>query len=344
MTRAQLQPFIDARYISVQKHPTDDLYIFNYTQQTQFEQHWTEETMACRGLILDGQDRLVSRPFKKFKNLEEYGPDWTPPAEPFEVTMKLDGSLGITYLRPNGEIHIATRGSFTSEQALHATHLFEERYSALPWEADRYTYLFEIIYPTNRIVVDYGDLDDLILLAIIDTQTGHDVPLPAWFPNHVTTYDGITDLSRLKGMAKDNEEGFVVRFASGLRLKVKFDEYVRLHRLVTGVNARRIWEILAHGGTIDELIQRVPEEFETWVRQTAEDIWIRFREIVDEAEKDYFFQCKEGSEDRKSFALAATKTKYPSIMFAMYDRKPYSHIIWKLIKPAAERPFKQADE
>ena len=162
--------------------------------------------------------------------------------------MKLDGSLGISYATPNG-IQIATRGSFTSDQAVHATKLFQERYSALPWEADKYTYLFEVIYPENRIVVDYAGLDDLVLLAVIDTQTGQDVPLPEWFPNRVTTYDGITDLSALKGMAKDNEEGFVVRFSSGLRIKVKFDEYVRLHRLITGVNARRIWELLASGGS-----------------------------------------------------------------------------------------------
>jgi len=145
-------------------------------------------------------------------------------------------------------------------------------------------------------------------------------------------------------MAKDDEEGFVVRFASRLRIKVKFDEYVRLHRLITGVYARRIWELLASGGSIDELIQRVPEEFESWVKQTAVDIWARFGKVVDEAEKDYFFQCKEGSEDRKSFALAATKTIYPAIMFAMYDKKPYASMIWKMIKPAAERPFIPSDE
>ncbi len=342
MTRTQLQPFIDDKYISVQKHPLYALFIYNYTDKAQYEHRWTDETRQCRGLIMDGQDRIVARPFPKFHNLEEMGEDWQAPAEDFQVTMKLDGSLGISYVTPQG-IQIATRGSFTSDQAIHATQLFQERYSTLPWEADKYTYLFEIIFPANRIVVNYGDLDDLILLAVIDTQTGRDMPLPEWFQNRVTTYDGITDLSTLKGMAKDNEEGFVVRFVSGLRIKTKFPEYVRLHRLVTGVNARRIWEILANGGTIDELIERVPEEFETWVRSTVSDLKRQYDDI-EMACLRFFEKHRHLLGDRKTYAEAAKQEKHPGILFSMADEKPYEQAIWKMIRPAAERPFKPSDE
>jgi RNA ligase len=48
---ANLQRLVDERYISVQKHPTLPLLIWNYTPKTQFENHWTPETMMCRGLI-----------------------------------------------------------------------------------------------------------------------------------------------------------------------------------------------------------------------------------------------------------------------------------------------------
>ncbi len=193
--------------------------------------------------------------------------------------------------------------------------------------------------------MDYGDLDDLILLAVIDIQTGQDLPLPEWFPNHVTKYDGITDLSTLKGMAKDNEEGFVVHFASGLRIKVKFDEYVRLHRLVTGVNARRIWELMMNGGNIDELVERVPEEFETWVRLTAAELGVAYNHILIEA--GAIFRHVIHLPTRKEQAtdpMMAERRDLSGIVFAMLDEKPYDHIIWKMIKPAAERPFKPSDE
>lgn len=39
MTRAQLHPFIGNRYISVQKHPTDDPFIYNYTEKVQFKRY-----------------------------------------------------------------------------------------------------------------------------------------------------------------------------------------------------------------------------------------------------------------------------------------------------------------
>ncbi len=344
MTRTQIQPFIDEKYMSVQKHPLYDLYLFNYTEKAQYERKWTEETLTCRGLILDAQDRIISRPLRKFFNMEEMGEDWQPTTEDFTVTMKMDGSLGISYATPQG-IQIATRGSFTSDQALHATKLFQERYSALPWEADQYTYLFEIIFPANRIVVDYGDLDDLVLLAVMDTQTGQDMPLPPWFSNRVTTYDGITDLHAIRALGKDNEEGFVVRFQSGYRLKIKMAEYVRLHRLITGVNARRIWELLATGGSIDELIERVPEEFEQWVKETASELGFVFYRLKDRAE-DIFDDIKDLAtrKDQATYPLMTANRELSGIIFAMLDKKPYDHMIWKMIKPAAERPFKPADE
>src|SRR4051794_25228561 len=97
MTLAQLQPVIDAKYISVQQHPSFDLFIYNYTEKAQYERNWTEETRQCCGLIMDTQARIVARPFPKFHTLEEMGPEWVAPAEDFEVTAKLDGSLGILY-------------------------------------------------------------------------------------------------------------------------------------------------------------------------------------------------------------------------------------------------------
>ena len=93
------------------------------------------------------------------------------PNEPFEVYEKLDGSLGILYWLGD-EPYIATRGSFESPQAQIATELL--RAYDLSGLDRRRTYLFEIIYPENRIVVNYDDRRELVLLAIIDTATGRE--------------------------------------------------------------------------------------------------------------------------------------------------------------------------
>lgn len=62
----RIRKLVAGRYISVAKHPQLDLFIYNYTAKSQYERYWTEETMMCRGLILDSQGQIIARPFPKF--------------------------------------------------------------------------------------------------------------------------------------------------------------------------------------------------------------------------------------------------------------------------------------
>src|SRR5690242_9333607 len=68
----ELTARVEQRLISVQQHPTEGLYIYNYTPLVQFSRAWDEYTLMCRGLILDDGGTVVARPFRKFFNLEEY--------------------------------------------------------------------------------------------------------------------------------------------------------------------------------------------------------------------------------------------------------------------------------
>src|SRR4051812_9325678 len=110
-------------YIRVQHHPTLPLHIANYTEKAQYEHVWNDVTLNCRGLIYDDNNRIVARPYPKFFN---YGDtDNTGPLDldaSIIAVDKLDGSLGILYPTPDGPA-VATRGSFTSDQAVHATEL-----------------------------------------------------------------------------------------------------------------------------------------------------------------------------------------------------------------------------
>jgi RNA ligase len=325
---------IEQKYISVQKHPAEELYIYNYTPKAQFEKQWDEITLQCRGLILDAGGAIVARPFRKFFNLEEHLP-YEIPHEPFEVYEKMDGSLGILYWLQN-QPYMATRGSFDSEQARKATQLLQHTYTdALPLLQKDKTYLFEIIYPGNRIVVDYGQREELVLLAMIDTQTGRDLPLAdIGFPL-VKRYYGIRDMKALKNLAQDNREGFVLKFESGFRVKVKFEEYVRLHRILTGVSNKLIWEMLKNNTPLDAILERVPDEFYNWVKQTREKLLAGYQAIEEQCRKDFKVLA-----DRKATALYFLSCQYPSILFAMLDGHDYRDTIWKLIKPRYEKPFK----
>jgi RNA ligase len=325
---------IEQKYISAQKHPAEELYIYNYTPKAQYEKLWDDITLQCHGLILDAGGQIVARPFRKFFNLEEHLPHEIP-NEAFEVYEKMDGSLGILYWVKDAP-YIATRGSFDSEQARKATRLLHTTYAnTLPFLQKGKTYLFEIIYPENRIVVDYGRKEELVLLAIIDTHTGRDLPLEAIGFPLVKHYNGLQDIKALKGLALDNQEGFVLKFESGFRVKVKFEEYVRLHRILTGVSNQLIWEMLKNNTPLDAILERVPDEFYTWVKQTREKLLTQYRAIEEQCRKDFKVLA-----DRKSTALYFLNCQYPSILFAMLDGRDYSATIWKLIKPRYEKPFR----
>lgn len=123
-----------------QQHPSLPLTIWNYTEIVQFEGKWDDITLMCRGLVTDDKGNVVARPFKKFFNIEE---GRFTPTEKFEVFEKMDGSLGIVFWY-NNEWHIATRGSFTSDQAIKGKELLKD-YPTEKLNKNK-TYLVEIIY------------------------------------------------------------------------------------------------------------------------------------------------------------------------------------------------------
>lgn len=334
MNIQELKRLIADDYINVQKHPTADLYIYNYSPKAQYDRLWNEWTLACRGLIMNDLHEVIARPFTKFFNLEE-SENLILPDELFEVYEKMDGSLGILYWADDKPA-IATRGSFTSEQALVATELLHTKYShVLPNLDPTKTYLFEIIYPENRIVIDYGDERKLVLLAIIDTKSGVEIPLSTnnYF-EIVKRYDGLNDLQQLKALEEDNREGFVVKFKNGYRLKVKFEEYVRIHRIITRVSSVNIWEYLKDGQELLPILERVPDEFYDWVKATHTKLLEDFAQIEADAKSEFKIL-----ETKKETALYYQTCKYPAILFKIMENRPYDHIIWKLIRPKFEKPF-----
>ncbi len=338
----KINNLIEEGFIKKRAHPSGDLFILNYTDRAQYENCWTPETLMCRGLIVDKQGKIIARPFPKFFNLDQIHLIGEIPVEPFEVYEKLDGSLGIMYFH-EGMPYIATRGSFDSEQAIVATemlHLRLRQYDAIYDLSPDLTYLFEIIYPENRIVVDYGDKKSLTLIGLIETKTGQDIDIHLrghGFFEKANKYDGISDLKSLEGLKESNKEGFVIKFQSGLRIKYKFEEYKKLHSFITEATSKKIWELLKDNKEFDELLSHIPDEMYNWVRETKESLIKEFDRIVHESQ--VVFESIKFIGNRKEFAQAAMSSNYPHILFAMLDKKDYTNIVWKLIEPDNELPY-----
>jgi RNA ligase len=315
-----------------QVHPTLPLTIWNYTEKVQYEGLWDEVTLSCRGLVTDDRAVVFARPFKKFFNIEE---GKHIPTSSFDVYEKMDGSLIIVFWYNGGWV-VASRGSFTSEQAVAASKIFFDKLDHN--FSIGITYLFEFTAKWNRIVVDYGDEDNLTLLGAIRTDdeteaTYEQLEMIARGANCdvVKRYDGIKDYSTLKGIIEDNQEGFVVRFSNGDRMKIKGDEYLRLHKVMTNLSTTAVWEVLSNGGSMDDLLKDVPDEFYGKVKEFEKSLIVQFNQLEEEYQNH--FDSIKGLGIRKFFAQSALMFQHPSILFAMLDGKDISPIIWKIIRP-----------
>ena len=342
-----LNRYFDEGLVYKQVHPTLPLTIWNYSEKVQYENLWDEITLQTRGLVTDNEGNVVAKPFKKFFNLEE---GKHTPTSDFEVYAKLDGSLGILFYYNNQWV-MATRGSFTSDQAIKGFEMLQKYdYESLD---KKFTYLFEIIFENNRIVVQYP-FEDVVLLGMINTETGYEVNIHEGNEDirHqnmikniglkvVEKFNGISDYSVLKDMVKDDEEGFIVRFSNGNRMKIKGEEYLRLHKIMTNVSTTSVWEVLSNNGNFENLLKDVPDEFYKKIKSYEKDLRYSHFSISEYCGKlhDGFRYGKFGDKEeptRKEYAEFVIKNIKPGlrpVMFSIWDRKDYGSIIWKLIRP-----------
>lgn len=253
----------------------------------------------------------------------------------FAKNLLVHNSLGILFHLPDGTMQIATRGSFTSEQAVRANEIAVRKYPNLSANICKdYTYLFEIIYKENRIVVDYGDREELVLLAIIETATGKEIPLPETFPTPIVKRYNFKEFGEILKIQDNDREGFVVRFTDGSRVKIKFENYVKLHRLIMGFRIEDFIDSLEKND-IEAVIDKLPDEWYDKLVLTKEYILSLYMEI----EKKCLLEFK-SFPTRKECAEYFNKCSYPSILFFMLDNRPYKELIWKILKKQSLKDIK----
>ena len=327
-----LQDYKEKVLLRSQKHPTLPLEIWNYTEKVQYNNLWDGVTLNHRATIRDLQGNLVAKSFSKFFNIEE---NKHTPSDRFEVYEKLDGSLGILFFYQNQWV-FASRGSFASDQAIKGFEILQ-KYDFTKLD-ESLSYVFEIIYPENRIVVDYGSREELVLLAVFD-KYGDELPEINVFSTIlpvVKKYD-FQDWQAIKSLNWGNSEGFVVRFSNGSRCKIKFDNYVELHRILSDISENRVYELFISKRNIQEMLDVVPDEFHAQVKKWHDDLCHAYTEKEIEI-KSYFDELPK-FETRKDLALHIKDYKHKSVIFSLYDNRDIFSHICKLIEPSASKPL-----
>jgi hypothetical protein len=233
-----------------------------------------EHQLYAKGIVYRRDPyRLVSLPLLKIYNLGErdvtVGDLTALAAEPdvrLRFLRKIDGSL-IQVFRHDGRVYFTTRGMIEGAALRRADadaeaaefdylgsarRLAERRYPRLLDDggplAGR-TLVFELIHPAAPKVTDYGQREDLILLACFDWRRFTYLPYPevaelaeafgltavdALTPAGTTLDEQIETL--LGALAGTDQEGSVLNFERDgeviYRVKVKSPDYLRLMRLM----------------------------------------------------------------------------------------------------------------
>ena len=232
--------------VYIKKHPQYPLFLLNYTPRTQYRQKWCKELMHARGLVVGEDGKILARPLPKFFNHYEINDLEKLQDEEYEVYEKFDGSLVIMFHYENHPI-FCTRGSFISEQAAKAQEIFRAKYNHISVNKEC-TYCFEVIYPENKIVVNYEDVEDLFLISITHTSTGKEINIHATGFKTVNKVDKTSIHAFLSGFEEANMEGYVVKYTKGLsnqlRVKYKFNTYVEKHTMLDTIKNTLVFLIL----------------------------------------------------------------------------------------------------
>lgn len=340
---------VKAGYLS--KSETPDLVLYNYTDKCTYDKAWDKYTLECRGLIFEkATGKVIARPFGKFFNMGETEETQRHnlPKESYSCFEKMDGSLGIIFYY-KGKWHVATRGSFYSEQAVKAAEMLGRYNLDVLGHAvgANVTLLAEIIYPANKIVVNYGNEEKLVLLGAFCSIIGEEFSyedLQRFSKNTrmpiAPKFDyTIEQMVALQETLPADKEGFVVRFASGMRVKIKGREYMRISKILSSITPLTMWELMLDSKDFSvpsTYMMEVPEEYRDDVLSIVYKLKERRNEIIKEIQEDFEIVLmvtgisQNGpvtQEMKKIVGLYMTKgtgrsnLKHPSMIFALINGK-----------------------
>lgn len=210
----------------------------------------------CRGIKFGLDGKTLARPFHKFHNLGEKPETQMERVNfdlPFINLEKLDGSM-IHPIVVNDKVSLCTKMGITDvatpvqEYAERQCSYDTDGTAVDTWYMDfmydlaqsGLTPLFEWCSRKQRIVVDYGENDHLVLTAIRGNINGeyktYDQMVALAEPYYIPyverwegTFEGIQKFVEMV-QEKEGEEGCVIRFDNGHMLKIKNPWYLQLHK------------------------------------------------------------------------------------------------------------------
>lgn len=309
----EFHSYMEEENVSRFYSPCRRLVGFDYNKTVVFNRLWNDVTKTARGLAFDRETgEVVGRSLDKFFNLHEaeVGGVEGLPKENFIELEKADGSMISAFWYVDEWIFM-TRGSFISTQAAWAKQ-WATKNMKMDLLDKTQTHVLEAIYPQNRIVVNYGDMEELKLIAVRDPITG-DYKSYEYMQNlaamvgcgivkRYTSKDVNEIVEKCKTLSM-NEEGFVLRFDSGFMVKIKGEEYCKVHRIISHVTPLAFWRSIdvSNFKVPTDYLTGLPEEFRSDINELVR--------VTEQMHQRLFDSAMEGVKSMPHFELDAAGKK-----------------------------------
>ena len=333
----QLQEEVKNGYVVAHRHSSLPITNYTYSRLTEQENHWNHITMMTSGLIVDDNKRIIFNCSKKFFNYNQnFISDsvYNNLKNHYKIYEKLDGSAIWVVSDEEYGLIVCSKSSFDSEHVKWATEIIKKKYlPASKYFYPNICYSFELIWPENRIVVDYGDEKSLKLWGI-KTQDGRVIELESneidtsWFekPVFLGTQNDKDAIDNY--LTRTNVEGVVLKGKNDSRIKIKSQTYLELHRIRTDCTPKRIFEILESGKRLSDY--DFPDEFIDDLKEIENKYIDLFCNLKDES----ILEAKKyETKTEKYIGLNKDIDSFiKSIIFNLRKNREIDSLIWKKLK------------
>ena len=282
---------------------------------------WDGILRSSRGIVFHRYSGdLVINPYSKFFNIDEREEcsvekvaERAKNATVVEYTEKLDGSMinGRWY---NGKLVLASSNNVDRNVSIQLDEAYKIISPNIIEAMQKYhnlTFIFELISPIDPHVVRYDSVRELVLIGIKSTNSEYTFPYKRvreiakeFRIPHAAIYKyTLDDILKMRDDKKAFEaEGFVANF-DGYRVKIKYDDYMKLHNAITNLTPNKIIKAIADEELKDILLAcRGREDF---VCEVADKVSRYVDQLDREVKEEYDWTLKELGKDceRKAFMI-----------------------------------------
>lgn len=128
-------------------------------------------------------------------------------------------------------------------------------------------------------------------------------------------------------------------------MKIKQEDYVALHRIVTGLSERTVWQAMVDGKSVHDLLDGIPDELHPWVREVWQGIRDAAGNIYDRAHDAHNLIMASPPPGRREYAEQAKQASplTPYLFQILDGRDPYPAIL-KTLRPTGDTRAKTYSE